>query len=427
MKVQQIPKKRENILKFQDVLKEKLKEEGYEEKLISYEELQELHKKYISEIEEKVFAIEVLRITYDNYMSMKNKRTRGKILKKDDGISKEKIEEIKEIKEKLKEEGYERKLISYEELQALHKRFAIETEEKIFTIEVLGITHANYNKMKNRGTRGGVRDKNLVIKSNYIKGNVLKETRYYTKEEIEEMCEINNITIEEFIEYIVLDFYVRNIEEAKYEYQECILQKDRLWIGKTNLSNEFAEQNIEKIYEIARIVVNTYYKRYGILSVYKEDYVQYMIIYILKTCGDIEKNFGDNEKLINRMIYGKMKWYLLRKVIEENKLKKREIGLTKRYSKSEKEYEYLTYEEIDVEQEVEDFELGETCIERLKELVEEGYNKKKALEIIAEELGLSKQELIEIMTYYINKREKVIIKRNRKSKNPQESHREFDD
>ncbi len=379
-------------------IKKILKEEGYEGKLISYEELQELHKRFMPEVEEKVFAIEVLGLTESSYNSIKYKGTKGRILKKKVEIDEEKVEKIKKI---LKEEGYEGKLISYEELQELHKRFMPEVEEKVFAIEVLGLTYSNYYSMKNTGTKGRVKDKTTTIKAEYIKQHNLEQSRYYAKEEINKICEINNITIDEFIKYIIINFKAKNLLELTQVYKETLEVKGRIWIGRTELSKEYTNKNIEKLYEIAKIILYKHRKIYKYNKSNEEDYIQELVIYAIQICGDIEKNFGEEEEKFNRAIYNRMKYHLINLLIRDNKLETRTKGLTKRYSKNDEEYEYLSDESEKVDEKVEDMEIGERCIERLKELVKEGTGKKEALAIVAEEFKLSKQELITIMSMYI--------------------------
>ena len=143
----------EEIGKIQEMQKE-IKEQGYARKAIDYKELKELHQIYGKQMEEKTFAGEVLGISYGNYMTIKSRGTRAKILK--DSPNKVSKEEIKEIQEKLKGQGYARKAIDYEELKELHQTYGKEMEEKIFAEKVLGITYSNYYSLKNKGTRAKI-------------------------------------------------------------------------------------------------------------------------------------------------------------------------------------------------------------------------------------------------------------------------------
>ena len=97
------------MIKDDERIIEKLKEEGYIEKLINYEEFLRLYKPYKNIMSEKNFAY-VLGILESNYKSMKNKGTRVKILK---NIAKLSKEQIQEIKNDLRRRGFRNKKIDY--------------------------------------------------------------------------------------------------------------------------------------------------------------------------------------------------------------------------------------------------------------------------------------------------------------------------
>lgn len=54
---------------------------GYAGKLITYEELQELHQEYCPNISEREFALEILEVSYCNYYHFKTTKSKVKILK----------------------------------------------------------------------------------------------------------------------------------------------------------------------------------------------------------------------------------------------------------------------------------------------------------------------------------------------------------
>jgi len=386
-----------------EYIQDELKKEGYEDKLISYEELQQLHKKFYPNIEEKIFAQEILKLTYANYSKMKNKGQRGKILKRKNTIS---IEKIKQAKSKLTEEFPEGSLISYKEVQKLHKKYLPEVDEKTFALEVLGFTYEHYLNVKNKGKKGKIKDKINLVKTDYIKNGCLTETRYYTIAELEEICRINNITIEEFIKYVILKFNTYKLDEAISHYIEAINKHGKLWIGKTPLSPSFAEKYTNAIYARAQRVTYKYKAIYQYNNQDAEDYIQDLVMYILETCGDIEKNFEDKPNFFKETIYNKMKYRLIEKIFLDRNINIRLMPSTKRYTISGEEKEFLSEGPNDIE-DVENYNsfnyrIAEQSIHRLKELVAQGCEKKMALSKVQEEFNLSKEDLISIMKYYID-------------------------
>ena len=147
-------------LKEADKVKELLKQEGYEEQLIDYTELQTLHHTYGKQMTETNFAQKVLGLSNTTYLDMKNHGVRARILKhvKDESTQKY----IQKIKTQLKEEGYAGKSIDYTEFLRLHQVYGSQLPEYKFAREVLEINDSSYKTSLKKRQRKAIILKSLV-------------------------------------------------------------------------------------------------------------------------------------------------------------------------------------------------------------------------------------------------------------------------
>ena len=128
---------------------EEIRRQGFEDKVINYDEFLQLYNAYKTEMSESEFA-QVIGITYTNWSNMRNANSRARILKP---VSKQISEErVNEIKQEIIKKGYANKLISYEELLQLYEPFKEEITESDFA-QLLGITYLNWNNMRGEKRR----------------------------------------------------------------------------------------------------------------------------------------------------------------------------------------------------------------------------------------------------------------------------------
>ena len=390
-------------------IKEMLKRAGYAGKLITYEELQELHRKYGQGMEEKDFAMKVLEISDSNYRNIKNKGQRTKILqsKKEEKTQ----EEIEKIKEKLKKAGYAGKLITYEELQELYREYGQGMEEKDFAMKVLEIGYGNYKSVKNRGTRAIILFRNNTI--TLINDMMLGESRYYTKSELEEISNKNNVSIEEIINQLLC-----NNVRTYLEYYMNVINKGRIWLVKTKFSEEFIKENIKELKKMAKTELYLVKKRLNIdYNMEDEDLMQEAIIYIMQKRGDIEKNFKDNEKLMKQFIKGSIGKYILFKIM--NNIKMRIVSLNGTYKEGingkPKEFQDVVASSMNTEEEAMknlktnqekrketlDIPIEEVCIEEMKKQIEKGIDREIILDNVSKKLGITKETMLNLMKNYL--------------------------
>ena len=272
---------------------------------IDYNFLQELSKKY--SINEKILALQILGITEGQYYNMKYSQTKKAYVLKDEKED-TKPEDLKRLKTTIFEQEHLSvgKRISFEEIETLQKKYDVSINTLLY---ILGISYQSYQSIKNNSYyKSIIKDTDKVLITQIL-AEVLEKERYYTKEEIEQICETNNISLQDFFDYV--------LGKATYfgreEYKKVLDSKGKLWIGtQTRLSNEFTNKNLYEILRIAEIASKQiYYKYYySIRNLEPEDLEQEAVTMILETCGDLEKNFEGSE--LSRRIYLRVRKYLLR-------------------------------------------------------------------------------------------------------------------
>ncbi len=139
-------------------INEHLKQKGYTNKLISYQEFLELYEPYKNEMSELEFS-KILGISYSNYFTIKGRGTKARILKEEKVISEERKEEIRNA---LKEKGYANRLVSYQEFLELYEPYKNEMTEVEFA-NIIGMLYPNYKNIKSRGTRTRILKEKKVI------------------------------------------------------------------------------------------------------------------------------------------------------------------------------------------------------------------------------------------------------------------------
>lgn len=124
---------------------ENLRQNGYGDSIINYEEFLDIYKPYEGEMSKIEFA-EILGISYLGFNDIRKQRKRARILKDRNKIEKERKETIVRT---LKAEGYGNGKINYEEFGEIYKPYKKEMSEREFA-RILGISNDNYLYIKNR-------------------------------------------------------------------------------------------------------------------------------------------------------------------------------------------------------------------------------------------------------------------------------------
>lgn len=159
-----------------------------------------------------------------------------------DWITKEQEEIKKEVLKQVKVG----QLITYIEFLELYKPY----KEKISEIDfahLLGITYPNYQIIRNQGTKAIIKDYKKVIKINGIT-YLLKESRYYSKQELEKLSKKYEIDLSEILKEI---FNLKNNNNLKI-LENCLEIRGYLWIGNIKCSKIFATKYKQYMIESAK-------------------------------------------------------------------------------------------------------------------------------------------------------------------------------
>lgn len=178
-------------------------------------------------------------------------------------------------------------------------------------VRLLGISRYKYNKLKNNQINKirviDVKIKHTVdlmkLDLKYIKS--YKKNEYYSKEELENICQKRRITLEQFIKYY-------NINPKHYKLNKIVIEKSEkgLWIGENiKIPNDFVNQNF---YEIQRKLYGVINKYNNIIKwyKYKEELVQDAIGDIFTKCGEIVKKFYFDINLTINILVAKCKYIM---------------------------------------------------------------------------------------------------------------------
>ena len=274
---------------------------------------------------------------------------------------------------------------------------------------LLGISGFRYKNMKNAGSKTYIHNYK-VIEAIKLIGNIEKD-RYFSKEEIEDICNKYGITIEDFIAYFVYRNPFRH-NTNKQAYLNILEKHDNIYIGKTRMSNEYFEKIYPLFDEPIKRLVGAMCKQYKMLR-YMEDFESESIIYIIQNCGDIEKNFSDSEdnQILINMIIARLKIFLHEKIISQLKISEKSISsfYTRRNN-----MDYIipdnnnNTEKTAVASVMDDSTESKIMCELIRRF-ENGMDKTELLESIQVDFDISKEVLLELLTKRVELKNKRTI------------------
>ncbi len=375
---------------------------------INYKILQELSEKYF--IHERILALYVLGITENQYYNMKYNPEY--ILK--NGKQRPSLEELQKLKGKIFEQEKlsvgER--ISYSEIKNIQEKYGLIIDDLLY---ILGITKYAYYFIKSKKNYSSiVKDMDTYFITQILSETMPKE-RFYTKMEIEQICKANNISLQDFFDYI--------LGKAVYfgydTYEKLLNSKGKIWMGdKCKLSNDFINKNLNLIRKIARKVSHYIYYKYKSekRNLEKEDLEQETYIVILETCGDLEKNFDNDE--LSRMIYLRARATILKFIDVESK----DVSIFGYYNNSQnrsikgngKNTDLILKDEhANTEMEAlynYENEFEKTSMMRyLSKLLEEGYDQNIALEKTASVFDIDQSVMLDLLKKELLEKENIKI------------------
>lgn len=249
--------------------------------------------------------------------------------------------------------------------------------------EMLGISYFQYQNM--RHMKKEVRIKNYKIQE-AIRIIGALDARFYSQEEIEKMINSHNISVEDFIENIVL----KGVPEDKIEtyievYKDVMRRHKGIYIGKGRMSNKYFEDLYNNIELPIQRLIESICRRYGRRHI-SEDCKSEALLYILEKCGDIEQNFSDCDdgETAIRMIMARVKWLTTDLVLSEYRINRRLTSKDRFYIRNRKDNQELDI--LDKQTSVED--------KAIKRVMDETTEAKIMCELIrGNENGTEKEEL----------------------------------
>ena len=406
---------KKNYPKLTEEEKDKIKQEILEKvkvgQLITYTEFFELYKPYDEKMSEIDFA-HLLGISYSSYRNMQYKGSKTKIFKKINSKLTEKEEE-KIVKEVLKQVKIGQS-ITYIEFLELYKPY----KEKISEIDfahLLGITYPNYQSIRNQGTKAIIKDYKKEIKINRIK-YLLKESRYYEKQELENLSKKYEIDLSEILKEL---FNLKNNKNLKI-LENCLEIKGYLWIGNIKCSKIFATKYKQYMIESTKKIKKYYCTKYRNLTI-KDDVISNSIIFIIEKCGSIEKNCINDEQ-IKTLIFYSISGYIIKSCLWEYCKKNRKNNSLLGANDSEEEIN-LSNRGIDTSINTEnDVNLSQnkrmdsnndllanSCLKLLKKYLKTGYDENKAILEVSKIVDIDVKELLEILKKYMIEQQYVKV------------------
>lgn len=317
------------------------------------------------------------------------------------------IEKAKSYIEKLFETGkiHVGDEIDYKGFQEIHSSCSYISELELASL--LGIPGLRYQNIKYSGTKTYIHDYKVAEAVKLI--GKIEKNRYYTKDEIENICNKYEISKEDFIKYFVYSGnfrYNSNIEA----YTNALETHNQLYIGKTIMSNEYFEKIYPLLDKPIKRLVGITCKRYKLLRD-KEDFESEALLYMLQNCGDIEKNFfdcKDNQTLIN-MIICRLKIFLREKIVVRLRINNKFISGSHFYEKVKSKGDDLL-DASDIEKETLELPIDDTTESKIMcELIrrfENGMDKVELLESLQVDFGISKETLLDLLTKRVNLKRK---------------------
>lgn len=288
------------------------------------------------------------------------------------------------------------KEIQYDEFQEIYADCNYISEHEFAAL--LGISYFKYQNMKFTGSKTYIHDYHVLESVNLI--GTIEKPKFYSKEEIDDICTKYEITVEDFIRYII---YKGNNKIDITEYLNVLDSHNGLYIGKTKMSNEY----FERIYNIfitpISRLIGVMCKKYNVVR-NMEDYKSEAILYIMENCGDIEKNFFDckNQEIVVNMLVARIRLLLYNKIVlHDLKFDTKQRSTSYFYTRRDNKSYDIPDKKFDTEEitmsHIEPVMESKIMYELIKKF-ELGFNKKELLESVIIKFGISQQDLLKLLS-----------------------------
>ena len=394
---------------------EKIRQEliasGFENKKVSICEIDELYQKYSDSMSKIVFLEDVLGVYNVSSLSKDSNIT---ILKKKDVLDNSTIEQIKQM---LYKEGFYYKKIKPKDTYELYEKYGNGLTYNTFIYQILGITRKQVDDAETHNSFVRIIDKNVKNTMELVMNTHLQEVRYYSQEEILNICERYNINLKDFILYSLIKTVAHNHDTYIDTYSNILNDHNQLWIGNSKISNDiilkYYYEIKDKIYRIISAIRAMYPMAYE-YSEDKFDDFQDLLLFFIESGSEVEKNFMVYEDPNwGRYLYGKLKRRMMIRAFSR-------IGVAKAENKTywqdedgdhEKELidKAFDTEEIEISNIHKNDELSDinNCVLLFGQLLADGNNINEAKKNICDKFDISELEFGNYMKIYMEKHNNI--------------------
>ena len=284
---------------------------------INYVQFLKIYKQYPTKLLEKDFANVILSISKDCYNNIKyttNARTR---ILKDEVIEDEEIEQKRKFFKQM-----EGKKINYDQFKKIYKQYSGKMGEFYFCEQILGF---KLNFIKYYKTSVMIKDPIAKQKSIEIRKRFENETcRFFSKEEVNDLCKEYEISIKDFLNYVVLKCNFQFYKETEEAFQT----NNGIWFGrkKIPLTRKFVNRFSDTLISLATGVTKNLAKTYRLNRYLQEDMIQELILKAMEEYGELERNFSYDIEEIRKRIGVRMKCNGLKIMCSHFKIKSGDIS-----------------------------------------------------------------------------------------------------
>lgn len=393
---------------------------------INYERLERLIQKYGGVLDEKILLRKVLDISAEKFKEMqKNPNRQTQIMKSrikrepEDEIKtsqKEQLISVEEIK-KIRQEIYslynlkEGDKVNYEFVSKIFEEYKqLFKRESEFATRVLGVSGKSYYIIKyDRKKKTQLFNPDIREKADKIRYLVEQENRFYTIEEIENLCRDYNISIDEFCSYVVQRQIHKKIYTENNFYKEILEKNGKIFIGRNvRLSESFAREYQNEIIDFSRSLAVKFCQKYNEINNIN-DYAQDTMVYIIEHCGDLERNFKDNIDLCKALIYKRAEAFIKGKILFGKK--RRTISIDSYYTDRKDNSLIINDKTQDTERKaISALEKNYTesdLLTRVLEYINYGKTPIEAINLVADQNNVDMEELTQSIKEIYSKRSRV--------------------
>lgn len=285
------------------------------------------------------------------------------------------------------------KKITYVQFKDKYQEHRIYFTESEFA-EILGLSDGSYEAMKFQKKRSIIKDFSIISKVRDIK----LENRFYSREEINDICITHNITINQFIIYVIQNVKINRT----LEYKKALENNDGIWMGKYKMNNEFFSQIYNVICPEIDKIVKSKARRYQ-MNYYKEELIDLVGDYIYENCGDLERNFKENNDLFQKLLYRRVNC-LVRNICIKEKIKETTKFFEDYIGNIKDKKQFKPIVRYKLKEDNKD-EISKNIFEQMAYYYSQRYSNDTIKKKLEEEFGLSEEEILKTLQIYIKEKE----------------------